>query len=59
VGLQLGGGYCLGWAGLGRGLRSTGRQAARRVARVCVTRFTRVTGSEGGDQGIYRGQYCV
>jgi hypothetical protein len=39
VGLQLGGGYCRAWVGLGRGPKPAGRQAISRVVGVPGTRW--------------------
>ena len=39
MGLQLGGGYCRAWEGLGRGPKPAGRQAISRVVGVPGTRW--------------------
>ena len=40
MGLQLGGGYCLGWVGLGRDLKPADRQAISRVVGVSGSRWS-------------------
>jgi hypothetical protein len=58
VGLQLGGGYYLGWVGPGRGLRPSGSQAVR--LSVGWWEFLDRDGRTGtGSSGVYAIQYFV